>query len=196
MIGDGIYPYKSYVDRKSIDIFKVNVGENNYRYSLSVNFNNANLKKRPLAVIMKNPSRADENNSDRTVNNILEFAHQNKYTKVHILNLYGLYSTDAQKVKELVNAGQEIVAIGEENDKTIKDIIKNVEDIIIAWGTPPEGMKVIYKKRVKKVMSFLEGKKLYYVFEDYQNRLYPRHPQVWASNAADLKLEPWNGGTK
>lgn len=48
---------------------------------------------------MKNPSLADKDKSDRTVNNILKFAHENDYTKVHILNLYSLYSTDSKKLK-------------------------------------------------------------------------------------------------
>lgn len=195
MVINGIFSYKSYVDKDSIEIIKKDAGEYKYRYLLSVNFTDASSIERPLVVIMKNPSCADENNSDRTVNNILKFAHENNYTKVHILNLYSLYSTDSKKIKYLVNGDKKLVAVGEDNDKVIKETIENVEDIIIAWGTSPKGMKRSYKERVEEVLRFFKDKNLYYVLEDYHESLYPRHPQVWASDAADLKLEPWNGGS-
>ncbi|PEY59634.1 hypothetical protein COJ37_28665 [Bacillus cereus] len=47
---------------------------------------------------MKNPSLADENESDHTVNNALKFCNFKQYSKVYIISLYAYYATEPKKL--------------------------------------------------------------------------------------------------
>lgn len=104
------------------------------RYFLRIPFNTTSSEKKDcLVVILKNPSAASTTGSDRTINNVCRFAHNNNYSAVIILNLFPYRATNARSVQTFY--GQSNYAqIMANNLNTIKWACKN-KDVIFAWGT-------------------------------------------------------------
>lgn len=76
------YTYKDYVDQDNILID----GDNEHRLSMYVPFRIQDNNNQVL-IIMRNPSKANELNSDMTINNVLGFCHGN-YSGVFVANLF------------------------------------------------------------------------------------------------------------
>ncbi|SDM42066.1 Protein of unknown function [Paenibacillus sp. OK060] len=74
------YTYKDYVDKDNILID----GDNEHRFSMYVPFRIQDNNNQVL-IIMRNPSKANELNSDMTINNVLDFCH-GKYLGVFVAN--------------------------------------------------------------------------------------------------------------
>ncbi|WP_411843826.1 DUF1643 domain-containing protein [Salinicoccus sp. HZC-1] len=133
------------------------------RYSLKVR-----LKKRKggkeVAIIMMNPSAADENDSDRSVNKVLEhiYKKQNDFEYVTILNIIPFYSTENKKIKEKIdkiishkNAAR-LNAINESNNKEIEETVKRSQKVILAWGKPSKFPLFYYYNQLSNIISYLE----------------------------------------
>ncbi|MGG3772970.1 DUF1643 domain-containing protein [Heyndrickxia faecalis] len=180
------FHYKDYVRKEEIQI-QADLS-NNLRYLLEVPLmNNAN---RSVLVIMKNPSLADQYESDRTINNVLKFCHSNQYSKVYIMNLYSYYSTDSNGIANLIKNGKEMLAVGRENDRILQQTTEKVNDVIVAWGGNTFGYTDKYKQRIKQVTRIIDGKTLYYVEDISKCRWYPKHAQVWSVNQ-DIEMYSW-----
>ncbi|MBU3194937.1 DUF1643 domain-containing protein [Clostridium algidicarnis] len=188
MSKEKIYKYRKYIDTKKITI---EVSEN-FRYLLCVPYIHINNDK-SILVIMKNPSKADENISDHTINNVLKFC-ENKYSKVYIMNLFPNYSTDPKEVKTFINSArfQEVM---NKNNEFLNSLLEIVDDVIIAWGGNSIGNKCEYDKAIYSVLNNVKkvNKKAYAVRikGSKVSRKYPWHAQVWAVNH-DLETYEWN----
>ncbi|WP_409174408.1 DUF1643 domain-containing protein [Brevibacillus fortis] len=187
-----IYKYKSYVDKENIK-FRGCI-ELNQRYLLEVPLIRDDENQKTVLVIMKNPSVADKNNSDHTINNVLKFCWGKGYRKVLIMNLYSFYSTDPKGIANHINNNQIHLAVGEDNDKVLKDVLSEVYDIIVAWGGNTFGLTDYYKNRIKQVYKIINSKNLYYVESVSGEGWYPRHPQVWSVNK-QIDMITWSGPT-
>ncbi|ANP80428.1 hypothetical protein BAQ53_06020 [Bacillus sp. B25(2016b)] len=122
-----------------------------------------------VSVIMMNPSKADSNHSDSTVNKIIkkfyeasfqEVANDVKY--VNILNLLPIYNPNN---KELLNNMNTIILefssnyflnILESNIMTIRKEIENSHYIVLAWGMPENFPLPLYFEQAAKVLKTLE----------------------------------------
>jgi len=166
-----IYRYKGFV-RKNDIVFK---GDKDNRHLLRIPLRNEGNK---VLVIMKNPSKANEQISDLTFDRVLTFCNGEGYSEVNIMNLYSYYSTKAGKISDLIKSGQEDTAIGSENDNIMKSLIQEVDDIIVAWGSNMFGLTKQYKSRIKQVVNVIKSKNLYYIQENNGQGWYPRHAQV------------------
>ncbi|MGG3691782.1 DUF1643 domain-containing protein [Heyndrickxia ginsengihumi] len=178
--------YKNYVRKEEIKI-KGDLS-NNLRYLLEVPLKNNTNKS--VLVILKNPSLADQNESDRTINNVLKFCNTKQYSKVYIMNLYSFYSTDPDGIADLIKNNQEMLAIGSCNDTILRQTSQKVNDVIVAWGSNTFGCTEKYKKRIKEVTSFIEGKSIYYVESISKCGWYPKHAQIWSVNQ-EIELYHW-----
>jgi len=180
------YQYKAYVKKEDIKI-QADL-PNNLRYLLEVPLRNKS--NRSVLVIMKNPSKADQYESDLTIDRVLKFCHSKQYSKVYIMNLYAYYSTDSNGIANLIKKNQEMLAIGSRNDMLLREISQKVEDVIVAWGSNTFGCTDKYKKRIKQVTRIIRGKNLYYVESISKCRWYPKHAQVWSVNQ-DIDMYSW-----
>ncbi|KAF1084933.1 hypothetical protein SPSYN_01069 [Sporotomaculum syntrophicum] len=181
-----IYHYKSFVRKKDI-VFKGDI-ENNYRYLLRIPLQNEGKK---VLVIMKNPSKANKEFSDLTIDRVLTFCNSEGYSEVNIINLYSYYSTDSGKIRGMIEDGQEHIAIGTENNEIIKSLVNEVDEVIVAWGSNTFGLTRQYKSRIKQVINIIKGKNLFYVQNCAGKGWYPRHAQVWSVNSG-IKKYVWN----
>jgi hypothetical protein len=181
-----VYRYKDFVDKEGI-VFKGDI-KNNFRYLLRIPLKNYGNRK--VVVIMKNPSKANAQFSDLTVDRVLTFCNSEGYSEVNILNMYSFYSTVSGKIAELIRSGKIETAIGKDNDNVLKSILSEVEHVIVAWGSNTFGCTMEYKNRIRQIIDLIKEKNLYYVEECGGEGWYPRHAQVWSVNS-DIKKYKW-----
>lgn len=75
-----------------------------------------------------NPSKADKNTSDQTINNFLELCHWKEWSKVCFYNLSSHYSTTVSNVDD------KWLQEHSKNIQYLKDMIEQTRKIIIFWG--------------------------------------------------------------
>lgn len=153
----------------------------NKRLWLSLNID-SNLKD-SLLVILKNPSRATKDISDKTVYTVVSYVHKNreKYPQfkdigtVIILNLIPFYQTYAELL-----ATSNLNIIDKENLQTINELTSIHKNVIIAWGDHPKGLYKEYEELKKTTLDKLKENKnnVFYVDKLSKNGN-PKHGQVW-----------------
>jgi len=140
-------------------------------------------KKNSIVVILKNPSRANKEISDKTVYNVSNYIYRNqdKYDVLEdvgslvIVNLIPHYQTYSSQLKELNNG-----VICTENLRAIDAVTKKNSTVIIAWGNHPAGLLKEYETLKKEVMNILSknGNDIFYV-DKLSAAGNPKHGQVW-----------------
>lgn len=81
-----------------------------------------------IAFIGLNPSYADEEVNDPTINWCIEFTKKWGYGGFYMINLFAFISTDPDKLSKQDNP------VGLDNDNHIREIASKVEKVICAWG--------------------------------------------------------------
>ncbi|MEH7552897.1 DUF1643 domain-containing protein [Bacillus altitudinis] len=149
---------------------KVNHSDNTYignnlkkRHLLNV----STVKLRPVkyTFLLMNPSDADLEFSDSTVNKVIKDSYNDNVDQVDIVNALPFYETDSTKIENLLNklGKSEILNLLNENYKTIvKSIETTVESggkIICGWGNIPSNLSVrnenIYSNNLKRIKEIL-----------------------------------------
>jgi len=153
----------------------------NKRYWLELTLNKKS--KENLVVIMKNPSRATLEVSDKTVFNVCNYVFKNindrnelkNIGKIIILNLIPFFETYS---KELITFKEKI--IDEENLEFIKTYTSKNRKVIIAWGNHPTGLSKEYEILKRDVFEILRNNKneIFYV-DKLSKSGNPKHAQVW-----------------
>lgn len=153
----------------------------NKRLWLSLTIDNE--LKESIVVILKNPSRATKEISDKTVFNITNyiFKNRNKFKPLNnigniiIVNLIPFYETYSELL-----ANKNIKIVDKENLKTIETLTKTHKNVIIAWGNHPSGLYNEYEILKAEVLGYLKsnGNSVHYIdkFSDQGN---PKHAQIW-----------------
>lgn len=98
---------------------------NNARFILS------NIKDKPLVVIGLNPSTADEEKPDRTINKVMGFAEGNDFDSFVMLNLYPQRATNPDNLHLEIDKN-----LLEQNIREIQDLLKKHNEITIlaSWS--------------------------------------------------------------
>lgn len=136
-----------------------------------------------LLVILKNPSRATKDISDKTVFNVTNYVYKNreKYSAlkkvgtVIIINLIPFYETYAD---QLTISGLKI--IDKQNQDIITDLTSKHKNVIVAWGDHPKGLYKEYEQLKQSTFDTLRSNKnnVFYVDKLSKNGN-PKHGQVW-----------------
>lgn len=102
-----------------------------YRYTLTRTLPRARWAK-PVLFIMLNPSTADATKDDPTIRRCISFADEHECTKLVVVNLFALRSTDPKALKDHHNP------IGPLNDEKISQMVFRTRAdngiIVAAWG--------------------------------------------------------------
>jgi len=181
-----IFHYKNeYV--KSVKLVHHDVATNR-RYRLDIELKNGDNEK-AVHLMMINPSKANEEISDNTLNRIIKYVSLNNAAGVLqdigkniITNLYVVCETYPEKVDEYISVKsldfvKGIDSDGNYNNNTIIEMAnKEAQLIIIAWG---KGYIFDYDKRIQEIISLMKNKVIYQM-EDLTQEGYPRHPRTWA----------------
>ncbi|QKF64914.1 DUF1643 domain-containing protein [Campylobacter corcagiensis] len=124
-----------------------------------------------IAFIGLNPSKANENENDRTITKCINFAKSWGYDGIYMLNLFAYVSTSPDNLYN-----DSIDPIGNENDKFILEYSKKADKVVCVWGNCGS-----FKNRSKDVLAKLDKK--YCLKINKSNE--PSHPLYLA---ADTKL--------
>lgn len=151
------------------------------RYWLELTINNDCTEN--IIVIMKNPSRATLEVSDKTVFNVCNYIFKNKNDraelknigKIIILNLIPFYETYS---KELVALKDEIIDLA--NLEVIKNYTSKDSRVIIAWGNHPDKLYNEYEVLKQEVNNILKDNNNEVYFVDKLSAAgNPKHAQIW-----------------
>lgn len=167
--------YKEYVSVLRID--RGFSGKCRYlaKYALKNDFDNVRLKEKVATVILKNPSKADEEYSDQTINSVLEYMHIFHYSIVYIVNLIPVYATNSIYADVDLWSNQEII---KKNKEHILDAIEQADKIFVGWGgnfLPTPQLLAEQIKYVKQCIVASKTKKMY-CYEINKSNGQPRHP--------------------
>lgn len=162
-----------------------------YRYTLVFDYQSIESENRTkkLTIILKNPSSANEQKADQTINRVQQyvFEHFKDVKTVTILNLFAFRATDASDVeKNRLQSNLEYV-IGEFNDQYILDNINKCEYIIFAWGGKSAINKKAYDERIDNLMNLLKqcdlsNKQIFRVNDKKGSNRYPFHACYWSNS--------------
>ena len=172
-----VYKHPEFVTRTEAK----RIEEENKRLWLTLTIEE-NLKE-SVVVILKNPSRATKDISDKTVFNVTNYIHKNRENykqlkntgTIIILNLIPFYETYSDQL-----AISKTKIIDKENLKTIKDFSLKNKNVIIAWGDHPKGLYNEYEHIKKSVLDILKANRnnIYYIDKLSRNGN-PKHGQIW-----------------
>lgn len=161
------YRYKEFVNICKIDKDDLN----GCRFLAEYNLTNGKKDKIAL-IIMKNPSKADDDKSDQTINAVLDYMHVFKYSKVYVMNLIPIYGTDSYFITDDLSEKYDIL---KKNDKLIAEVSKKSSKIFAAWGGNSGFDKGYYESRIIAVKRCVDNKPIFcYGLNKSNNQ--PKHP--------------------
>lgn len=158
------------------------IEEENKRLWLSLKIDNESSES--IIVILKNPSRATKDISDKTVYNVVNYIYRNRNRfdsisnigKIIITNLIPYYETYSNLL-----ANNQLDIIDTENIELIRDLTSKHKNVIIAWGDHPKGLYNEYESLKNSVLSILIGNNnLVYYVDKFSLNGNPKHGQIWS----------------
>lgn len=143
-----------------------------YRYVL---WRHMNTTLPIVAYIGLNPSTANENTNDRTIQKLIKITLNNGYGGFYMLNLFGIISS---KPEILVNHPDPIG----DNDIYLQATIAQVDKVICAWGS----FKQANSGRAMEVLNMIPEEKRYCIRRSKLGR--PWHPLYCYDNEQFIKF--------
>lgn len=174
------------VDINAIDAIFSNEDIPSYRYTLSLPYYKENGRIKTAAVVLKNPSSADKEKADKTVQNVAKVIYKTFHDvgKVEILNMFALRGTFPKDVQSAYDNGKNIV--GAENDRHFEEILSRSSYVVIAWGGAAPIKGSIYNRRIDEVTRIIEkscpGGKIFRK-SGRGSDSYPFHACYWPDNS-------------
>lgn len=102
-----------------------------YRYTLERHFTDG-VEGRTVVFVMLNPSTADEQKNDPTVRRCVGFAHNWRASKLVVVNLFALRSTDPRGLERAHESG--VDPVGPDNNEAIVGVAREASTVVCAWG--------------------------------------------------------------
>ena len=136
-----------------------------------------------LLIILKNPSRATKDISDKTVFTISNYVHKNKdkypefknVGKLIIANLIPFYETYSYQL-----ATSDLKLFDKDNGDTLSELTSKHNNVIIAWGNHPRGLKKEYEILKQSAFDILQANNNNVFYVDKLTKSgNPKHGQVW-----------------
>jgi hypothetical protein len=157
-----------------------------YRYLLSMNYSDTLLdsgRSRSAAVILKNPSAADEQMADATIRKVETFIYHRfaDVRQLHILNIFAFRATEPGDLNSAFRAEGALKVIGPENDHVIKTVAEGCDYVVLAWGNNSGIDRDLYDERVFRVKQLLQEcpqQKIFCVSGKRQTKE-PLHGLMW-----------------
>lgn len=189
------YKYPNFVDKANIIIRDGSIQNTSYRWrsSLIIPFTKEEIgEKKIITFIMKNPSLADTHFCDKTVSNVIHYVKRlteidvrfSDINEIRIINLFSIYSTDSTYLKEIISEIDNFEELKNENNETIKRLLKDTHFLVPAWGKKPSnliGNDNLYRDRAIEILDIISNStknyKLFLIKHDKKRTLYPLHPE-------------------
>lgn len=186
-------PYPDYVIEKNCDCYSFisQQGQTiNVRTSLVIKTDKNSNK--TVTYILKNPSKANEYESDLTINKVIKAAYKQGASKIFIFNVLPFYLTDSNQLIAFVKKLKKNESSDYDNavSKNL-DVIKNYlaasteDEFVCAWGSNPTD-----KDNLKNIISAIKQHRVQVKKIKLEDD-FPVHPQ---GKPIDMKnpFEPLN----
>ena len=121
------------------------------RYLLKVSLRNR--CSRTMTIAMMNPSKANELESDDTINKMISFVYEQNLIRnslvrdvkyINIVNVFPAYEPSSkvleEKIKKIIEDGK-LSIMQERNERAFSDAFSNSQVIVLAWGDVPKKVK-------------------------------------------------------
>jgi len=170
-----VYKYPEFVNKVTLQ----NTATKRYWLNLEID----PARQEGIMIILKNPSRANLEISDKTVFNVSNYIYRNgdRYSvlknigNITIVNLIPNYQTYSDQLKSMKGD-----LIDRKNIEIISDLCQKHKNVIIAWGNHPKGLLDEYEKLKCLVMAILVKNKNDVFYVDKMSRSEnPKHGQIW-----------------
>lgn len=134
-----------------------------------------------VAVIMVNPSRADEAKNDQTVTKLLGFGKELGWRQIIVGNKFSQINTDVRRLRGEVNHA--------EAEGYLRGIIEDADIVVVAWGTLAK-LQQAHRKRWIEVTRLIDGmgKRMYCLGVNDDG--HPRHPLMVGYDAPLVEWHP------
>lgn len=181
MVNENKIKYPSCVSK----VRSINYEIRNCRVRTLLNITTNRNNEKSVLCIMMNPSKADEDQSDNSVNKVIKYF-RDSYGFINIVNLFPFYETESPKLSELINKIKkepEFNKIIKTNLCKIKTEINRAEKIVLAWGDPAnDEITQMHYSISREIFSYIADKENIYVFDTRKldttltKKGNPRHP--------------------
>ncbi len=173
---------------ENVDVMNIQAvfsDDKKYRYRLSIPFYSETARTKTVAVILKNPSSADEKKADKTVQNVEKVIYKTfeDAKSVEILNLFSLRGTYPKDIMETHKEGKDIV--GRENNVAFEEVLSKSDYVVIAWGGAAPINKSLYNARINSVFDMFEASSFtskLFRKQEKGSDIYPFHACYWPDN--------------
>lgn len=153
---------------KSRAFFDYDNNRRKHRYLLERIWGN-DEKKGMAAIIMFNPSCADELKYDKTSMNVVNYLiDKDKYNGVYILNLYSIIETNGEKVTGDLKKVRKA-----RNNRFMKIALKNSKDVFVAWGSDKDNAR-----RITEVKNMIKNSGHNDIYQLLDKDGIPKHPSI------------------
>ena len=154
-----------------------------FRYSLHIRFRCDRQRDQLVAVVLKNPSSADEARADNTIRRVETYVFKRfpRAREIAVLNLFALRATDASDLAAHIADHGIRSATGDRNDAIIADDLNRSHHILLAWGATSGISKPRYEERIHAVVQMLRPHADRIRTVDHvPTSGYPRHGLRWS----------------
>lgn len=188
-------PHACHVDTQDIRAFFS--CDRALRLKLEIPFIPENRRDQAVAVVMKNPSSADQYIADTTIRRVEEYVYRNvrSAARLTVVNLFAYRATDPSDVEETRRSSGLDSIVGDGNDAAITAAVQASDQVILGWGAPSGIDQGDYERRIRQVAQILQPyrRRLWHV-SDLTIDSHPRHPLQWAYGSPKNRLTsnwPW-----
>lgn len=103
-----------------------------YRYLLERDLDSGLLEPEGTMVfVMLNPSLADADREDRTLNRCIHFAARERCQRIRVVNLYGFVTPYPEQLGWVPDP------VGPDNDRHVLAAVADADRLVVAWGGGP-----------------------------------------------------------
>ncbi len=155
-----------------------------YRYSLTRIWN-PRSGQRLMGVIMLNPSKADANDDDPTINLCIKTAMKYGFDGIYVVNLFAWRCKDPNALTRVADP------LGPDNNEAIWEMLARTSDVrVAAWGVPKtQQVANLIADRIVEVEQLISPVLLWALGLSKEG--HPNHPLGLQLQGKPLKPRPW-----
>lgn len=169
-----------YVDTNRIDVENKEIQCNELlgvRSLLTIPLKGRENKSETIQLIMMNPSKAGKDNSDNTMNSVIEHIYGcpkfNQAKEITVSNLFPFSEPESSNLRQIFDSNSQNSLFQEElakNRDKVDELVKSADSIILAYGdNPAKFRKIIHQNEVNQLLHKLIDEENIYAFS-YQGK--------------------------
>ncbi len=139
------------------------------------------------AHVMLNPSTADAMSDDATIRRCRSFAARDGFDGLVVVNLFAFRATEPTEMLEAHRNGVDIV--GTQNDAHVVAMLKDVEQVVVGWGSQNGALGRLVASRARRVLDLLRDAGVRPLCFGQNADGCPKHPLYFGKDTALVPFE-------